>query len=120
MLGRESDVLMHNRPDQPPHALIFHIAAVEVNHVTPMLTVYAHRHASKHCRHLRGERREIARMHDLRTESVQECPDHDVEARHLTGRFVERVAPDVGAPDAQPEIGIVHDADDSVTVPAYG
>src|SRR4029453_1647395 len=115
VLGKR-DVLMDEWPHEPTDTLIFHVTAVEVTHVAPVLTMDTGGHSGKPRRHLHGKGREIPRMHDARPELPQELPDLDIETGNLSGWLVERITGDVRPLYTLPEIGVVRDAHDGVTI----
>src|SRR5262249_37189630 len=115
-IARQRDVLVHEGPNHPPHALVLHVAPVEIEHVAPVLAMDAHGHARQRGGNLSDESGEIARVDHLGTKALQQPPDLDVEPRDFAGRLMKGVALDVGATDAQAEIRVVRDADDGVAV----
>src|SRR5436309_985255 len=65
-LARERDVALHERPIEPTHIAVSAATAVRIVRVPAVLAMDADRHARGPRRHLRLERRQIARMDDRR------------------------------------------------------
>ena len=119
-IARDRDIAVDHQPARPAHEIVFHIAAVELDHIESVLAMNEMRHAREVGGDDHVEGRQIAGMNDLRPELLQDVPHPAIRADILAGLLVQFVNFNIVAADTLAKIGRLGGANNRVPVIGLG